>query len=126
MNISYTKLIAQIIRFGIVGAICTIIHYGLYMLLCVMFGANIAYIIGYLGSFVVNFYLTAYFTFNTSASWQRLIGMVGAHSVNFLLHILLLNIFLFIGIKEALAPIPVFAIAIPINFLLVRFVFNRK
>jgi len=30
------------------------------------------------------------------------------------------------GIPKPLAPIPVFAIAIPVNFLLVRFVFKRK
>ena len=34
-------------------------------------------------------------------------------------------IFLFLGLSEAWAPIPVYCICIPVNFLLVRFVFNR-
>ena len=52
--------------------------------------------------------------------------MGGAHIVNYLLHMALLNLFLFMGISKTWAPIPVFAIAIPINFLLVRFVFKHK
>ena len=43
-----------------------------------------------------------------------------------MLHIGLLNTFLWLGLSKTLAPIPVFAIAIPVNFLLVRFVFKRK
>lgn len=53
-------------------------------------------------------------------------GMGGAHIVNYLLHMALLNLFLFIGIAKAWAPVPIFAIAIPINFLLVRLVFKHK
>jgi putative flippase GtrA len=126
MNIIHSKIVLQIIRFGIVGVICTLLHYGIYVLLHNIIGANIAYIVGYLSSFVINFYLTSFFTFKTGPSWSKLIGMAGAHGINFLLHLILLNCFLVIGITETLAPIPVFAIVIPINFVLVRFVFNRK
>jgi putative flippase GtrA len=38
----------------------------------------------------------------------------------------LLNLFLWLGMSNELAPLPVFAIAIPVNFLLVRFVFKHK
>lgn len=55
-----------------------------------------------------------------------MIGMGGAHAVNYALHIILLNLFLFIGIPAIWAPFPVFAIAIPINFILVRFVFKHR
>ena len=43
-----------------------------------------------------------------------------------LLHMILLNIFLYMGFTKAWAPVPVFAIVIPVNFLLVRFVFKHK
>lgn len=42
------------------------------------------------------------------------------------LHIGLLNTFLWLGLSKTTAPAPVFAIAIPVNFLLVRFVFKHK
>lgn len=121
-----SKSVTQFVRFGIVGTICTLVHYGIYLCLHILLGANIAYIVGYLSSFVLNFYMTAYFTFNTKPSVSKLIGMVGAHGINFLLHIILLNVFLKFGISETIAPIPVLLVVIPINFLLVRFVFNRQ
>lgn len=120
------KIINEFIRFGIVGGLCTVLHYGIYYLLQLYINVNIAYTLGYVLSFMANFYLTSYFTFGTTPSWKKLIGMGGAHAVNYALHILLLNLFLRIGISQEWAPIPVFAIAIPVNFLLVRFVFKHK
>lgn len=118
--------IMQFIRFGIVGVIATALHYGIYYWLQHFLPVNIAYTLGYVLSFIANFYLTAYFTFGSAPSWKKLAGMGGAHAVNYLLHIILLNLFLYIGISKTLAPFPVFAIVIPINFLLVRFVFKTK
>jgi hypothetical protein len=45
--------------------------------------------------------------------------------VNYLLHMLFLNLFLWIGVAEQWAPIPVYCLVVPINFLLVRTVFKR-
>ena len=87
---------------------------------------NIAYTLGYALSFIANFYLTAYFTFGRKPSWRKAFGFGGAHLCSYLLHMGLLNLSLWMGIPKPLAPIPVFAIAIPVNFLLVRFVFKRK
>lgn len=120
------QTIKEAIRFGIVGVIATALHYGIYYLLQPYINVNIAYTTGYALSFIANFYLTSYFTFGTPPSWKKLAGMGGAHAVNYLLHIALLNLFLWAGIPKTLAPIPVFAIAIPVNFLLVRFVFKHK
>ena len=120
------RIINEFIRFGIVGGLCTVLHYGIYYLLQLYINVNIAYTLGYVLSFMANFYLTSYFTFGTTPSWKKLIGMGGAHAVNYALHILLLNLVLRIGISQEWAPIPVFAIAIPVNFLLVRFVFKHK
>ncbi|MDR0828545.1 MAG: GtrA family protein [Prevotellaceae bacterium] len=118
--------ISEFIRFGIVGVIATAVHYGLYYVLQKFINVNIAYTIGYIVSFVCNFYLTSYFTFKVKPSWKRLFGLGGAHIINYMMHIVLLNLFLYFGISKELAPIPVFAIAIPLNFILVRFVFKSK
>jgi len=116
----------EFIRFATVGFIATAIHYGIYYPLQKIINVNIAYTTGYLVSFILNFYLTSYFTFRVKPSVKKLFGLGGAHLVNYLLHILLLNLFLWMGISKELAPIAVFAIAIPVNFLLVRFVFKSK
>lgn len=121
-----TDALKEAFRFAIVGAFATALHYGIYLILQRWIQVDIAYTMGYLTSFIANFYLTAYFTFRSAPSWKKLMGMGGAHVVNYLLHMALLNFFLWLGLSKPLAPIPVFTIAIPINFLLVRFVFKRK
>lgn len=119
-------ILGEIIRFVIVGGACTVLHYVLYYVMQLYMNVNIAYTAGYVISFIANFYLTSWFTFGATPSWKKLFGMGGAHAVNYFLHIILLNLFIYIGISQEWAPFPVFAIAIPVNFLLVRFVFKYK
>lgn len=120
------RQLPEFIRFVMVGIFATALHYGLYFVLQGTINVNVAYTLGYALSFIANFYLTAYFTFGRKPSWSKALGFGGAHLVNFLLHIGLLNLFIWLGVSKPLAPFPVFAIAIPINFLLVRFVFKSK
>lgn len=119
------KTFGEIIRFVIVGVIATAIHYGIYWLLMHLMNATIAYSIGYALSFICNFLLTSYFTFRKRASVKKGLGFGVAHGVNYLLHVAFLNLFLWLGVSKSFAPIPVFAVVIPINFLLVRFVFKK-
>ena len=86
---------------------------------------NISYTIGYIISLACNFYLTARFTFQTKTSVKRGAGFIASHVVNYFLHLVLLNLFVKIGISSTYAPIPVYCIAIPVNFLLVRTVFRK-
>ena len=115
----------ELIRFGIVGVIATAIHYGVYWLLMHWLYVTIAYSIGYVLSFICNFLLTSYFTFRKRASVKKGLGFGVAHGVNYLLHVLFLHFFLWLGVSKSMAPIPVFAMVIPINFFLVRFVFKK-
>ena len=120
-----TVLTTEFLRFVIVGFTATAIHYGIYLLLNRVIPANPAYAIGYAISFVCNFFLSSRFTFKKKATVMKGVGFGLSHLVNFLLHMLLLNLFLYLGIRESLAPIPVYCICVPVNFLLVRLVFNR-
>ena len=122
----HLKRFPEFIRFVMVGVLATALHYGIYFLLQRFINVNIAYTLGYALSFIANFYLTAYFTFGKKPSWSKAFGFGGAHLFNYRLHIGLLNTFLWLGLSKTLAPIPVFAIAIPVNFLLVRFVFKQR
>ncbi len=112
----------EVLRFGIVGVIATVVHYGLYLLLLLFLKTNIAYTIGYIISFLINFQLSNRFTFQTRPSWFKGLGFGASHAINYALHIILLNGFIWMGIDRQVAPIPVFAIVIPVNFLLVRYV----
>lgn len=115
----------EFMRFAIVGVISTSIHYVLYYLFTLVINVNIAYTIGYVIAWFVNFYLSAHFTFKSETSVKRGIGFAISHGINYILHIVLLNLFLWLGLSETFAPIPVYCIAVPVNFLFVRYVFIR-
>jgi len=120
------ELFRQAIRFGIVGVLATAIHYGIYWVLQHWMNVNIAYTIGYILSFIVNYLLSAKFTFKEKTNTENGIGFIGAHICNYLLQMVLLNIFIGLGVSKTLSPIPVYCISVPVNFLLVRFAFKRK
>ena len=115
----------EMFRFAVVGTISTVLNYVIYWILQHWINVNVAYTIGYVLSFLVNYYLSAHFTFKEKTSAKNGIGFGGAHLVNYLLHIVLFNFFLWIGLSRELAPIAVLAIAVPTNFVLVRFVFKH-
>lgn len=119
------KILGEAIRFGIVGVVATALHYAIYWILQHWINVNVAYTIGYVLSFIVNYFLTAHFTFKEKTSAKNGIGFGGAHLVNYLLHISLFNFFLWLGLSRELAPIAVYAIAVPTNFVLVRLVFKH-
>ncbi|MBP5347644.1 MAG: GtrA family protein [Bacteroidaceae bacterium] len=119
--------IVQFIRFCIVGTVAAGIHYGIYyVLLRVGAGHNLAYATGYIISFVCNFIATSYFTFRSSPSWGRFAGFAGSHAVNFLLHMTLLNVFLWIGMHELIAPIAVMLVAMLVQYAILNLVFRKK
>ncbi len=116
----------EILRFGIVGCMATLIHYGIYCLLRIWINYNIAFTIGYVISFVGNFFMTSYFTFQKKATIKKGVAFGGVHFFNYLFQIMLLNAMIYVGINKVWAPLPVYCISIPTQFLLVRVVFKYK
>ena len=125
MEIINKKLFGQAIRFCIVGVMAVVIHYAIYLLLKQWMVHVVAFAIGYFISFIANFFMTAKFTFKKDATTKKGVGFLGAHIINFILQTSLLQLFLWLGVNENFAPIPVYCIAVPVNFMLVRFVFRK-
>ena len=117
-------------RFIVVGVIATAIHYVVYYLLQMLAKGSLmlsmAYTVGYVVSLICNFYLTTYFTFRSKASVKKVAGFGFSHIVNYLLHIALLNLFMAFGVHRLLAPVLVYAIAVPTNFTILHFVYKKK
>lgn len=119
------EAIGEMIRFSIVGVLVTAIHYGVYWLLQLVVNVNIAWTAGYIAGFIVNYYLSAFYIFRKKTSVKNGAGFGMAHVVNYLLQMVLLNFFIWIGLSAEMAPVGIYAVSIPVNFLLVRFVFKK-
>lgn len=126
MKLLNEKSIGEIVRFVLVGLLATAIHYAIYYVLLSATGHNLAYTIGYIISFVSNFILSSLFTFKVSLSVHRLAGFAMSHLLNYLIQIVLLNVFIWMGVSASIAPLPVFVIVVPLNFLLVRYALKRE
>lgn len=113
--------LGEIIRFGAVGAAATLIQYGVYLLLVGHTHVAVANTVGYIVSFVFNFYASTRFTFRVKATAMRGAGFILSHVVNYLLQMGTLALFIGIGVSKSLAPIPMFCICVPVNFMLVRY-----
>ena len=118
---------SEIIRFGIVGGIATLLQIGLYFVFLhtVRVKPVIATIISYAISFVFNFFLSSYFTFHSSPNAKKGLGFTLSHLFNMGMQTGLVAIFAKI-IGPSLAILPAIAISFPINYLLVRFAFTAK
>ena len=115
----------EVFRFAVVGVIAVAIHYAVYWILQHWINVNVAYTIGYVVSFLGNYYLSAHYTFREKTSKRNGAGFAGAHVFNYFLQMALFNLFLYLGLSRELAPLAVLAIAVPTNFLIVRTVFKR-
>lgn len=125
MHIKSTSL-KQFMRFVIVGGAATLIHYLIYLFLGLNIGNNIAYTIGYGISFIFNFIVSNYFTFNTTPTKSGGFKFLCAHGFNYLLQMGLLNLYISLGIGREIAPFFVYAICVPVNFILVKRALKEK
>lgn len=118
--------IGRIVRFGIVGTVSTLIHYGVYLLLLRWLNPSISYTGGYIVGFCFNYVLTTYFTFRTKSSIKNAAGFSASHIINYFLELGVLNLFLWFGMGKQLTGIVTLVAVVPINFLILRFVYLWK
>lgn len=121
----HTENLGEIVRFGVVGTLATAIQYGIYWLLLGSLSATVANTLGYLVSFAFNFIMTTRFTFRVAPDRKKAVGFALSHVVNWMLQSVCLNAFLWLGVPKEWAPLPMFAVCVPVNFLLVRFFVKR-
>jgi hypothetical protein len=115
----------EILRFGIVGLSATAIQYTAYWVGLQFTNHNLAMTVAYLLSFAFNLWASLRYTFRVGGTPGRGAGFAMAHVVNYLLQMATLNLFVDLGVSKTLAPLPMFAVCVPINFLLVRFFLKR-
>ena len=117
--------LGEVLRFGIVGLSATAIQYTVYWVGLQFTNHNLAMTVAYLLSFAFNLWASLRYTFRVGGTPGRGAGFAMAHVVNYLLQMATLNLFVDLGVSKTLAPLPMFAVCVPINFLLVRFFLKR-
>ena len=102
------------VRFAVVGGVATAVNYAVYVVLVRCFDdlwPALAYFCAFCVSIVCNFLLSSYFT---------------AHLINLVNELVLLEIWLWAGVPKLYAPLCVFLVAFPVNFLMVRFALRGR
>lgn len=119
--------ISEVIRFGLVGGLATVIQYVVYVVFVdiVKIPAVAATMVSYGISFIANFFLSNYFTFHTKPNAKKGLGFFASHLINMGLQVGLVAIFKNF-VDPTWALLPAMAICIPINFFLVRFALTSK
>lgn len=116
---------SEIFRFAVVGMVATVVLYATYWLSLKILQPSLAYSLAYLCAFIVNYLLTTSFTFKVDKSVKNGVGFVISNVINYLVSMALLNLFLWLGLSNELAPIPTILLATISNFLIVRLVMKQ-
>ena len=112
----------EVLRFAITGTLVTFILYAVYWPFSYIMSnsVGIAYSIGFAISFITNFLLSNYYTFRTKPTFDKAILFCIVQFINYMLQILCFKFFIWIGVSNIWAPVPVWIFIFPINFLLMR------
>lgn len=119
--------LAEMVRFGMVGGLCTVLQYGFYVIFveAVKVPAVVSTMISYALSFIVNFILSSVFTFHSDPNAKKGLAFTCSHLINMGMQTGLVAIFKGI-VGRTLALLPALAICIPLNYFMVRFAFKSK
>ncbi|MFH8929361.1 GtrA family protein [Streptomyces pristinaespiralis] len=113
----------QIVRFGLVGLVNTGTYYGLYLALLTVLPYVAAHVVAFLLSMVGSFFLTSYFTYRTRPTWRKFLLFPLTNAANFV--VTTSGVYLLVDVLHlgsTYAPLLAAAAAIPLTFVLSRFI----
>lgn len=111
----------EIIRFGIIGVVNTVVYYVAYRVALIWAHYLVAQIIAVGFGFTAALLLHTRFTFRSELSFKAGLRFVAANAATYLLFTLFVFIGISaIGIRQTWAPIVVAPIVVPVSFLLNR------
>ena len=122
------------VRFVFVGALGTGMQYGIYFLLLGVFQhhwpdvailTSVAFSIGFVIEMISNYFLTSYYTFNSRPSLKNAGGFLVGRAINYVIQLLLLNLFIRFSLSEEVAGIVAIALAGVINYFILLPFYNK-
>ncbi len=113
----------EILRFLIAGGINTGLTWLLYLLLLIWLRYELAYALSYVAGIVVSYLISTRFVFRQRMRWRAALLFPLVYAVQFALGFLLLKLLVDrIGVPQALAPLLVIVLTLPITFLMSRWI----
>ena len=113
----------QIATFAVVGVVNTGLYYGLYLLLLTRLPYLLAHVLAFLLSMVGSFFLNARFTYRTRPTWRKFLLFPLTNAANFA--ITTAGVYVIVDVLRAgsrLAPLLASAAAIPVTFVVSRWI----
>jgi putative flippase GtrA len=116
-------MLRHLSRFAVVGVVNTGVYYGFYLAVRTIAPYLVAHLVALTLSMVVSFFLNCYWTFRTRPTWRKFLVFPLTNATNYVLitvGVVVLVEWLHVG--QRIAPLLAAVAAIPVTFLLSRWV----
>ena len=116
-------MLRSAVKFGVVGVVNTGIYYGAYLLLRLGMPYFAAHLLALAVAMVGSFFLNCYWTFRTRPTWRKFALFPLTNAANYLMITVgVVALVEWLHVDQRLAPLVAAVAAIPITFLLSRWV----
>jgi putative flippase GtrA len=116
-----------VVRFAVVGVVNTGVYYGVYLLLRALMPYVVATVAALAVAMVGSFFLSCYWTFRTRPTWRKFalfpLGNVSSYAMTTLGVVVLVE---WVGLDDRLAPLLAAVAALPVTFLLSRWILTNS
>lgn len=115
---------SRFFRFVISGGLNTAITYGIYLVLLQLMSYRISYTIAYLSGIAISYALNRSFVFRSHHGLRSILLFPLVYVAQYSFGLLLLWLWIEVaGLSDKVAPLVVVAVALPLTYVLSRFVF---
>lgn len=113
--------------FILVGGANTLITYGLYLLLLLVFPYKWSYSLAFAGGIIISYGLNSRYVFQEPVSLVKFIKYPLVYVVQYLLGMLILYVCIdLLGISQWLAPLVVIALSLPVTFIMSKMIIKGR
>lgn len=116
----------QVVRFMITGSLSTLMMLGVYVLLNLVMKYQISYLIAYVFTVIVSYFLNTLFVFKTPVSLSSFLQFPLVYLVQYIAGALLLEVFVRLGFSVTFAPLVIIILLLPVTFWLSRIVMMKS
>lgn len=115
----------RVLRFFVSGAVNTVATYLLYLVALAYLSPHVAFTLVYAAGIVLAYALNRKFVFRSHAGWKSALATPLIYFLQYLVSMGVISLWVGMGWRAELAPLPAIALSLPLTYLLTRFTFLR-